>query len=293
MKLLIIGDKGQLGHELMARGPGAGLDVAGADLPDIDITDPASVARRFDADRPDLVINAAAYTAVDRAESESEAAYAVNRDGPAVLARACRDRSIPLAHVSTDFVFDGETETPYTETDPVRPLGVYGASKAEGEAMVREILEAHFIVRTAWLYGVHGANFVKTMIRLGRERETLRVVADQRGCPTSAADLADALLTMANRVRQGGEIPWGTYHYCGSGITTWHGLAEAAIDRARDHVPMTVTEIVPIPTSEYPTPVRRPAFSALNCAKIEAAFGITRRPWAESLAETVERMFDE
>ena len=291
MKLLIIGDKGQLGHELMARGPGAGLEVAGADLPDIDITDPASVARRLDADPPDLVINAAAYTAVDRAESEPEAAYAVNRDGPAMLARACRDRSVPLTHVSTDFVFDGEKGSPYTETDPVRPLGVYGASKAEGETAVRELLESHFIVRTAWLYGVHGANFVKTMIRLGRERETLRVVADQHGCPTSAADLADALLTMANQVRRGGDILWGTYHYCGSGITTWHGLAEAAIGQARAHVPMTVTEIVPIPTSEYPTPARRPAFSALDCGKIEAAFGVTRRPWAESLAETVDRIF--
>ena len=213
------------------------------------------------------VINAAAYTAVDRAESGSEAAFAVNREGPAHLADRCRKRGIPLIHVSTDYVFDGEKGKPYVEEDPIAPLGVYGKSKAAGEAEVRQRLPEHIIVRTAWLVGVHGHNFVKNMLRLGRERETLKVVSDQQGCPTFAADLADAILVMAKQAEIRKLVPWGTYHYCGRGETTWHGFAEAIFEIAGQYEKFALKNLLPISTAEYPTPVKRPANSVLDCTK--------------------------
>ena len=192
--LAIIGSNGQLGWELVRQGERRGVQILALDFPEIDISDPVSIDRGFGSAPIEFVINAAAYTAVDRAETEPQAAYAVNRDGPANLALKCRALDVPLIHVSTDYVFDGTKEGAYTETDEVAPLGIYGESKAAGEADVRKHLPRHFIVRTAWLCGVHGHNFVKTMLRMGREKEFLRVVNDQFGCPTFAADLAGAIL---------------------------------------------------------------------------------------------------
>ena len=290
-KLAVVGSKGQLGWELCSKGPDCDLDAIRLDLPEFDITDPLRVDKAFSQDEIALVINAAAYTAVDQAESEPEIAFAVNSEGSGYLAAACARRNIPLVHISTDYVFDGNKSTPYTETDPICPIGVYGKSKAAGEKAVREAQKHHIILRTSWLYGAHGNNFVKTILRLANEREELRVVGDQYGCPTYAADFAEAILSIVDNIRAQGEIPWGTYHYCGHGITTWHQFAQKICELAKKHSPMRVREIKAISTDEYPTPARRPFYSALDCTRIEKCFGVRRKPWQDSLAEMLAGMF--
>jgi dTDP-4-dehydrorhamnose reductase len=232
MVILVIGSNGQLGWELCTRGGQRGFDIIDLDLPAFDITDPDAVKEEVSQSGVSLIINAAAYTAVDKAESEPEHAFAANRDGPAHLADSCNEIRIPLIHISTDYVFGGSKKDAYRETDPVSPLGVYGKSKAAGEMKVRDRLKEHIIIRTAWLYGIHGHNFVKTMLRLGRERERVQVVADQYGCPTNAADLADAILAIIAQLNETDDVPWGTYHYCGTGVTTWYGFAEKIFELA-------------------------------------------------------------
>jgi dTDP-4-dehydrorhamnose reductase len=291
--LLILGSNGQLGWELVRQSREQGLDFHALDFPEIDLSDGGSVEGRLSDLGFDAIVNAAAYTAVDRAESEPDLAMAINRDGPARLARVCRSRCVPLIHISTDYVFDGTKTGAYSEDDLVAPLGVYGRSKAEGERAVREGLPEHLILRTAWLCGVHGQNFVKTMLRLGRERDALRVVADQRGCPTFAADLAAAILSIYRRHREGRGVEWGTYHYCGAGAASWHEFAEAIFDVARRHEPLKVERVTPIATSEYPTPARRPANSVLDSTKIERRLGIRPRPWREALGEMMGMMYKE
>jgi len=290
MRILIIGSNGQLGWELGKRGKRQGLDIVSVDLPEFDITNPYAVNKMVRQDETDLVINAAAYTAVDQAESEQELAYAINRDGPANLSTSCAKVGIPLIHISTDYVFDGKKKGPYCETDPVSPVSVYGKSKAAGEAEIRKILSNHIIIRTAWLYGVHGRNFVKTMLQIGREKELLRVVAYQYGCPTYAADLAEAILVIANYLRKGHQIAWGTYHYCGEGVTSWHGFAEAIFKFAKQYDSFAVQKIEPISTKEYPTPAKRPANSVLDCSLITKHFGIHPWPWQESLSKMINKM---
>jgi len=290
MKILVIGANGQLGWELCGKGTQENFDIIPLDLPDFDITNPSKVNKAVSQADVSLVINAAAYTAVDAAESEQELAFAVNRDGPAYLASFCAEVKIPLIHISTDYVFDGNKKGPYLETDTVSPLGVYGKSKAGGEAEVRRHLQAHIILRTAWLYGVHGHNFVKTILGLGREKEVLRVVDDQYGCPTFADDMAEAIMIIAARLRDGSDIPYGTYHYCGKGVTTWHGFAEKIIELARHHISLEVKTIDPIKTEEYPSLTKRPGNSVLDCSLIERHFGIRSKPWQESLALMIERL---
>lgn len=285
MKLLVIGSNGQLGWELGKKGKEQGHATIGVDLPDFNITDQTQVVQKVEQVKPQLVVNASAYTAVDKAESEPEIAYAVNEKGPRHLAKICATHDIPMIHISTDYVFNGKKQTPYVETDPVDPTGVYGKSKASGEDAVREALASHIIIRTAWLYGTHGNNFVKTMIRLGKERESIQVVADQYGCPTYAADLADAILSIARQLSKGVNDKWGTYHFCGSGSTTWHGFAEEIFEVSKDKIPLMVRKAEPISTEDYPTPAQRPANSILNCRKIEQTFGITPQPWERSLQQ--------
>src|SRR6266404_1033325 len=231
MKLLVLGAGGQVGRELCRREWPAGYRLAAFDRGDIDITREDSIAAGMRRERPDMVINAAAYTAVDRAESEPAAAWAVNCTGPAQLAAACREAAVPLIHISTDYVFDGSKHGPYREDDPVNPLGVYGRSKEAGDRAVREGLPEHVIVRTAWVYSAQGHNFVRTMLRLAADRPVLRVVADQIGSPTSAADAAAAIATIVQRLAVG-DRNWGTYHFAGGGAVTWHGFAEAIFELA-------------------------------------------------------------
>jgi dTDP-4-dehydrorhamnose reductase len=291
MVILVIGSNGQLGWELVRKAGAKGFDAVGLDLPAFDVTDASEVRKIVRQKSGSLIINAAAYTAVDRAESEQELVFAVNRDGPAYLASACAESGVPIIHISTDYVFDGSKREPYLETDPIAPLGVYGKSKAEGEAEVKGHSPQHIIVRTAWLYGCHGHNFVKTMLRLGRQRETISVVADQYGCPTYAADLADAILMIARRLAEGSDMAWGTYHYCGKGATTWHGFAEKIFDLARDYDSLLVHKVVPITTAEYPTPAKRPVNSVLDCSLINEVFGISPQPWERSLDTMLHRYY--
>ena len=288
-RVLVTGRRGQLGTELLRRGHGEDLTLAGFDRGALDITRPDDVDAAVDAS--DAVINAAAYTAVDRAEDEPQLAHAVNEDGPRNLARACARRGIPLIHVSTDYVFDGAKAEPWREDDPVAPLGVYGASKAAGERAVRQACPHHVIVRTSWIYAAHGQNFVRTMLRLGAERDELRVVDDQIGAPTAAADLADALLAIVRALLGGRQEAFGTFHYAAAGATSWFGLADAVFERAaarRGRRP----RLTPIATKDYPTPARRPANSILDCTKIAAAYNPPRRPWQAGLDEVMAELLN-
>jgi dTDP-4-dehydrorhamnose reductase len=273
MKILVTGGRGQLGRSVVVRGRASGHDVWAPDVDELDICDAAQTAR---VAGHDLVINAAAYTAVDKAETEREKAFAINRDGAGHLARACAERGIRFLHVSTDYVFDGTGTRPYREDDPIAPLGVYGASKAEGEQAVHEA--GGTVVRTSWLFAEGGPSFVHTMLRLAKERPVLRVVADQRGCPTYAGDLADALIAL---------VPGApTYHYSNAGETTWHEFATAIIAQARTLVSLACERIDAITTAEYPTPARRPAYSVLDTQRIRDA-GIVPPPWQAGLARVV------
>src|SRR5436190_15004305 len=289
MKLLVLGAGGQVGHELTRLAWPADYRVAAFDRAEIDITRQESVSAAVDRERPDIVINAAAYTAVDRAESEPEAAWAANSAGAGYLAAACRSAGIPLIHISTDYVFDGSKKGPYREDDPVNPLGVYGHSKEAGDRAVREALPEHVILRTAWVYSAHGHNFVKTMLRVAAERPVLRVVADQVGSPTGAADIAAAIQEIVRQIR-GGATKWGAYHFAGAGAVTWHGFAEAIFELAapwRGPPP----QVEAITTADYPTPARRPANSVLDCRLIGEAFGITPRPWRAAVAEVIRELY--
>jgi dTDP-4-dehydrorhamnose reductase len=283
MRVAIIGTSGQLATELRRRPWSPGLEPCAPEK--VDIADRTQLLALLDRLQPGLVLNASAYTAVDRAESERERAFAVNAGGVATLAEWCGRHEASLIHVSTDYVFDGRKSGPYTEDDATAPLGVYGASKLAGEEAVRGVLEQHVILRTSRVFSAHGNNFVKTMLRLARERDELRVVADQHGKPTAAADLADAMLRVAQRV-QAGDATWGTFHFAGAGPTTWHGFAQAIVDEQARHTGRKPT-VTPISTADFPTPTQRPGNSVLDTSRFEAAYALVPREWRVGLAEVV------
>jgi dTDP-4-dehydrorhamnose reductase len=289
--ILVVGAGGQVGRALGAL-DGRGFEIVGLKRGDLDITDLAQVRAALAARPYAAVINAAAYTAVDKAESEVDAAMAINRDGPANLATATAELGLPLLHISTDYVFDGSRTGAYRETDPVGPTGVYGASKLAGEEAVRAANPRHVILRTSWVYAASTGNFVATMLRLAGDRPELRVVGDQRGGPTEASAIAEALLTMAAKLVEGeagkGES-WGTYHFSGGPATTWHGFATEIIARAAPRLAQ-VPVVTAIRTADYPTPARRPANSELDCSKIERQFGIRQPDWQATLGAVVEAL---
>lgn len=284
-KVLVLGSNGQLGYALMKSfRKKARCTVSGLDLPYFDITEKDMVFSAVSSEKPDFVVNASAYTSVDLAESEVKRAFDINREGPSFLASVCFDLEIPLVHISTDYVFDGKKKNPYKESDITSPLCVYGLSKNEGEVEVKKNCSRHLIIRTSWLYGVHGRNFVKTITDLAESKEELRVVCDQRGTPTSAEDLADdivRIIEMADRCSD--KDIWGTYHYSGKGETTWYEFACEIIERVCKIKPLAVKKIVPVASSDYQMPARRPAYSVLDCSLIESTFGIRMKDWKESL----------
>lgn len=286
--VLITGANGQVGWELKRRTDFHKLTAASFDRAALDITDTNAVLAVIKENGPKVVINAAAYTAVDKAESESELAFAVNRNGPANLAKACAEQDIPLIHISTDYVFDGWKDGVYQEEDKTAPVSVYGASKLAGEEAIRQSGVTHVILRTAWVYGVHGQNFVKTMLRLAETRDHLSVVDDQHGSPTFAGDLAEATLKIAGHAvsKTSPDGGFGTFHCTGSGHTTWCGFAEAIFERASSYIATRPT-IDGIATAEYPTDAQRPANSKLDCGKLNRTYGITLRPWQEALTEMI------
>lgn len=286
MKVLVTGGNGQLGRSVVRRGEAAGHVVTALDVDDLDLTRrdaPDAIRRTLDIEMPDLVINAAAYTAVDAAEADRDRAFAVNAAGAGSVARVCATRGVPLFHISTDYVFDGTARTPYREEAPVVPLGTYGASKAAGETQVHEA--GGTVVRTSWLFAAKGPSFVHTIVRLASERRVLRIVSDQHGCPTSAEDLADALLALA-------AVPsrQETYHACNSGPTTWHAFAQVIVDQVRQYRPLACERIDPIGTADHPTPARRPAYSVLDTSRLRA-LGIILPPWEPGLARVIAEDF--
>lgn len=289
-RVLVIGSNGQVGHDLLARaGEIPALAVTGAARPDIDITRADSIAAVFAATRPQLVINAAAYTAVDRAESERDAAFAVNRDGVALLAAGCERHAIPLLHISTDYVFDGSGERPWLADDQPAPASAYGESKLAGEIAARNGTARHLVLRTSWVFGAHGNNFVRTMLRLANERDRLRVVADQVGGPTWSGHIAGALLALADRCRRDGELPWGTYHYAGQPWVSWHTLATEAITAAHGlGLVARIPAIDAITTSEFPLPARRPLNSRLDMQDTVRVLGLAPPPWRDGLQQVLQ-----
>lgn len=281
-RILVLGGAGQLGRALAAT-PDAG-DVVCLDKAAADVTDHGAVAEALARIRPDVVINAAAYTAVERAESEPEPCFAVNRDGAGIVAAACAARNVPLVHLSTDYVFDGRKGEPYTEEDPVSPLNVYGLSKAAGESLVLARHEAALVVRTAWLFGSVGGNFIRAILRRALSGDVLRVVADQRGSPTPAPDLAALLLLLCRRIAEGEQLS-GIVHLAGWPDVTWHALAEAAVAVALP--PAHRPPIAAIATADYPTAARRPADSRLACTRLWGTYGLERPDWRRSLPRIV------
>lgn len=280
MTLLVLGAGGQIGQALVER---AGAAACGVGRTACDIADPAAVALALAAPGLSAVVNCAAYTQVDQAEREPQRAFAVNAGGAETVARCAAARGLPIIHLSTDYVYAGAGDAPHREDETCRPRNVYGASKAAGDAAVAGANPAHLILRVSWVFGVHGGNFVKTMLRLGRERGELRVVADQRGGPSEARDIADAIIAIAAACCRPGFAAWGIYHYAGAPTTSWHGFADEIFTRTRTARP----RLIPIATRDYPTPAARPLNSVLDCRRIARVFGLEQPDWRVALTRVV------
>ena len=291
MKVLVTGAGGQLGRDLQPRLESAGLDGAYLDSTTMDITDREVVCKTIKEEMPSVIINCAAYAKVDQAESEPEKAFKVNRDGAALLAESAAKVGALMVHISTDFVFDGTKSSPYKEDDEPNPLSVYGRSKLAGEVEVAKGAARHIIVRTAWAYGVHGKNFVKTILHKATEQEVLRVVFDQVGAPTWTGDIADALVKITTGYREGSTQP-GIYHFTNEGVASWHDFASAIIQEAKDSgIPLKCRVVEPIPTSNYPLPARRPPYSVLDTERIKKSFGLSIPHWRVSLRGMIKEYY--
>ncbi|MEO0360096.1 MAG: dTDP-4-dehydrorhamnose reductase [Pseudomonadota bacterium] len=281
MRLLMFGRTGQVATEVLRRARGVEVVALGRDA--ADLTEPDACAAAVASADCDAVLNAAAYTAVDKAEEDEATALIVNAEAPAAMARAAAAKRVPFVHISTDYVFDGSGERPWAEDDATGPLGVYGRTKLAGEAGVAAAGGAHAILRTSWVFSPHGANFVKTMLRLSETRDALNVVDDQVGGPTPAAAIADASVALARGLAEGGD--GGVFHFAGAPAVSWRGFAEAIFAEAGREV-----AVAPIPTKDYPTPAARPLNSRLDCGRIEAAHGIARPDWRAHLKEVVKEL---
>ncbi|MNK70096.1 dTDP-4-dehydrorhamnose reductase [compost metagenome] len=290
MRVLVTGAHGQVGYELLQRVP-EGFAVFGYGSQDLDISNTEQVRAVFETVKPELIINAAAYTAVDKAESDVERAYAVNSDGVGFLATAAENLGIPLLHISTDYVFSGEGDKPYTPEDVTSPTGVYGLSKLAGEKQLQAQCSRHLVLRTSWVFGAHGNNFVKTMLRLGSDRDTLSVVADQHGAPTSAGSIADTLWALAVIFKQEGRLGWGVYHYSGAPACSWHDFANEIFAQGVSLGLLEKSpEIKAITTADYPTPAKRPAWSVLDCEKLADVHGLLPKSWVQELHAVLQQL---
>ncbi|MFO1152014.1 MAG: dTDP-4-dehydrorhamnose reductase [Alsobacter sp.] len=286
--ILLFGAGGQLGTELAQVAAARGIPLAGLRHGEADIADAASVSEAIARHRPTAIVNAAAWTKVDAAEQEPAAAGRANEEGPRQLGRAAAAAGVPVIHVSTDYVFDGTKHGAYREDDPIAPLGVYGATKAAGEAALRQAQPHHVIIRTSWVYGVHGANILKTALRLARERDELRFVSDQVGCPTATADLAAAVLAAAQRATSADPVH-GTFHFAGTGATSWHGFI-AHVVAAQAPFTGRQPRVTPIATADFPTPARRPANSELDSGLFARTFGVRALPWRDASEQVVRSL---
>lgn len=299
MRILLLGANGQVGFalhrslvahgEIVATTRSGRLPGSNARCEVADLDQPHSLDALVRRVAPDLVVNAAAYTAVDKAESDRESAWRINAEAVEVLARACTTRGIPLVHYSTDYVFPGDAERPWREDDPTAPLGVYGASKLGGEEAIRSGGCQHLILRTAWVYGARGHNFLRTMLRLGADRDQLRVVSDQIGCPTPAVWIAQATALAISRMGDHS----GTWNLVAGGETSWHGFATAIFeDAVHAGLLERAPEVLPVPTSEYPTPARRPAYSRLDTDRLDGDFGIKLPDWRDGVRQVIGELAD-
>lgn len=290
MKILVIGAHGQLGRDLISRIGSPFSEVVPLDLPDLDITDREAVLKAVEEVSPEMIVNCAAYTLVDKAEEESGLAFEVNGEGALTVAQAALACKTPLIHISTDFVFDGGKSTPYTESDEPSPLSVYGKSKLEGDNYIIDSACDAIIIRTSWLYGTRGNNFVKTILRHAGEKEVLKVVDDQFGSPTWTWDLAGAIAHIAAQKVHGG-TKTGIYNYTNRGSISWYEFAKAIVEEARSlNVELKCTRVEPIPTSQYPTPAERPKYSVLSTRKFEEDFDFPIEPWRGSLANMLRKL---
>ena len=291
--VLVIGRTGQVARALALLSPKSTLTYRFAGRAEADLTRPSSLKETIETAAPHLIINAAAYTAVDKAETESAEAYAVNAEGPRHLAAICAERDIPLLQISTDYVFDGRKNAPYLPDDATNPINVYGASKLAGEGAVRERLAKHLILRLAWVYSEGGRNFVTTMLRLAEKEPALRVVNDQIGQPTYAADIASALDKIATEtLSRVGDAPWGTYHLTNSGQTSWFAFAEAIFEHA-GHFGLRRPSITAIGTKDYPTPAPRPRYSVLDHTSTVQRFSVAMPAWHDALNRCLDAIFAE
>ncbi|MGJ4854226.1 dTDP-4-dehydrorhamnose reductase [Labrys sp. La1] len=297
MRIVVTGREGQLAHSLRAVGASSGVDIVCLGRPQLDLSEAATVSAALLGTGADVIINAAAYTAVDRAESEPEKAHAVNAAGAGLVAQAAQRLGVPIVHISTDYVFDGGWQHPYREEDRVCPLGAYGASKHDGELRVAAANPRHVICRTSWVYSPYGQNFVKTMLRLAGERDEVGVVADQLGSPTYALDLAETLLRIARRVldekvvdEKAADTPlFGVFHVAGGGQASWADLAEAVFAASASSGGPSA-RVRRIDTKDYPTPARRPADSRLDTGKLQERYGIVLPDWRASVGDCVSRL---
>jgi dTDP-4-dehydrorhamnose reductase len=291
MRIAVTGRNGQVVQSLLERAAGTDIEITTIARPDVDLARPASVEAALLALRPDAVVSAAAYTAVDLAESEPEQARAVNCAGAGAVAKAARELGIPLVHLSTDYVFDGNLDRPYSETDPTGPVGIYGQTKLDGERAVAAATDNYAILRTAWVYSPFGKNFARTMLTLASKRDEISVVGDQRGSPTNALDIADGVLSAARHLvaHPGASELRGIFHMTGGGEATWAEFAEAIFAASRA-VNGPSARVIPIPSSAYPTPAKRPANSRLDNSKLAREHDIRLPLWRDSLSGTVARL---
>ncbi|MDR0279634.1 MAG: dTDP-4-dehydrorhamnose reductase [Paucimonas sp.] len=286
LNILVSGQQGQVSRELQARlGDLGRLQVLGRDQ--LDLAHPERIAEQVRAIAPDLIINAAAHTAVDQAESEPELAFAINARSPGVFAEEAARLGIPLIHYSTDYVFDGEKASPYTEDDATNPLGVYGQSKLAGEQAITAVGGQHLILRTSWVYSTHGRNFLLTMQRLLQEKPELRVVADQIGAPTWAGTIAASTRQLIERWQAGQAGAWGTYHLTAQGETSWFGFAQAIGEQLKAQG-KPCANLLPIPSSDYPTPARRPLNSRLDCSRLQREWNVSQPDWHQALIDCLK-----
>jgi dTDP-4-dehydrorhamnose reductase len=283
--ILVFGARGQVGRETTALAAARGVPVVGLSKQEADITNEVTVRAAIDVHRPAVVVNAAAYTSIDRAEREAELAAAANVTGPAVLASACAGAAVPLIHLSCDQVFDGTKKRPYVENDKVSPISVYGRTKAEGEAKVRELAPRHLIIRTSWIYGPHGRNFLRNVLRLATERDELRMVGDQIGCPTATIDLAEAILVAARKLASEAKVS-GVFNFAGNGATSWYKFATEIVQRQAVFTGKT-PKVVEIKLSEYPTAAKRGLNCELDSSRFRSTFGYAASPWNFRVAEIV------
>ena len=284
MKVLVTGAGGMAGAELVRQARAKGWEVVAFTRADLDVTDASAVEGAIGRERPEVIFNAAAYTAVDAAENSPEQAMAVNAAGAGNISRAARINGAAVIHISTDYVFDGTACEPYRPDDRPAPINVYGESKLAGEIAVKDECPNHVIVRTSWVYSHEGKNFVKTMLRVADERREIRVVNDQHGCPTSSADLAAALIRVAEFMMEARVV--GTFHFCNANPTTWYEFADAIFEAKGGDRPT----LIPISTEEFPTPAERPRWSVLDTSSFEKTFGMMPRPWRVALQDTMEKL---